>query len=286
MSRTLKDRLANFLTFLSHSQFINFRVIKPRLTMFKRSAYLFSGITLLLTTTLPFVPKASASAAGVHWEYSGDSGPPNWAKLTPEYGACGTGSNQSPINLTGLIDAQLKPIPFSYVSGRPEILNNGHTIQVNPSAGSSIEVDGIKFELKQFHFHAPSENQINGKSFPLEVHLVHADRDGNLAVVAVMVAEGKANKLLAEAWANIPKTEGEKTTLPAELSPVDILPTHHNYYRFSGSLTTPPCSEGVRWLVMKNSITASKAQIDQFKQVMHHPNNRPIQPIKARLVLE
>jgi carbonic anhydrase len=224
------------------------------------------------------------SSDGVAWDYVGEKGPDNWAKLSPDYGAC-AGSNQSPINLTGFIDAELKPIAFNYKAGSSEILNNGHTVQVNTLPGNSITVDGIEFELKQFHFHVPSENQIHGKSYPMEGHLVHADQHGNLAVVAVMVTEGEANEALAKAWAQMPE-KGEKVALTADISPLQILPAARDYYRFNGSLTTPPCSEGVRWLVMKQPISASKEQIEQFLQVIHHHNNRPVQPVNARPVLE
>ena len=239
----------------------------------------------LFVAGLMLVSGAAMSASGPHWEYSGETGPENWAKLSPEYSAC-AGSNQSPINLTGFIDAKLNPIIFHYKGDAGEILNNGHTVQVNALAGSSIMVDGIQFDLKQFHFHAPSENLIKGKSFPLEAHLVHADKDGNLAVVAVMFTEGKANKALDKAWAQMPKNEGDKFTLTAHLSPLELLPAKRDYYRFNGSLTTPPCSEGVRWLVLKHTVSASKEQIEAFSHVMHHPNNRPVQAIKARPVLQ
>ena len=225
------------------------------------------------------------SASGAHWEYFGDAGPDNWAKLSPEYSAC-AGKNQSPINLTGFIEAKLKPIVFNYKFGSEEILNNGHTVQINAVPGSCISVDGVQFELKQFHFHAPSENLINGKSFPLEAYLVHVDNEGNLAVVAVMFTEGKANKALEKAWAQMPKKEGDKLILSSGISPREILPRHRDYYRFNGSLTTPPCSEGVRWLVMKHPISASKEQIEEFAHLMHHPNNRPVQPVNARPVLK
>ena len=239
----------------------------------------------LFAVGLLLASSAAFSASAPHWEYSGETGPENWAKLSPEYSAC-AGKNQSPINIGGLIDAKLKPIVFNYKAGTTEILNNGHTVQVNAAAGSSIMVDGIQFDLKQFHFHAPSENLIKGKSYPLEAHLVHADKDGNLAVVAVMFSAGKASKALEKAWAQMPQKEGDKLGLTAKLSAQEILPSNRDYYRFNGSLTTPPCSEGVRWLVMKYPSTASKAQIEAFAHVMHHPNNRPVQSVNARPILE
>ncbi len=219
-----------------------------------------------------------------HWTYSGEAGPENWAKLSPEFGAC-AGKNQSPINLTGFIKSELKPIKISYKAGGNEILNNGHTVQVNYAGGSGISVDGIQFELKQFHFHAPSENHVKGESYPMEAHLVHADKDGNLAVVALMFKKGAENKSLAKIWSLIPKNAGEKAALPSSFDVANLLPASKAYYRFNGSLTTPPCTEGVRWLVMKASVSASQKQIEAFSQVMRHPNNRPVQPVNARPVL-
>jgi carbonic anhydrase len=131
----------------------------------------------------------------------------------------------------------------------------------------------------------PSENLIQGKSFPMEGHLVHADKDGHLAVVAVMVGEGEASKALETAWAQMPE-QGEKRALSSNISPLEILPEDRDYYRFNGSLTTPPCSEGVRWLVMKQPTSASKEQITKFLQVVRHHNNRPVQAVNARPVLE
>ena len=228
---------------------------------------------------------AAYAGSATYWTYSGEKGPDNWAKLRPDYAGC-NGKNQSPINLTGFIKADLKPIDFTYQPEGNEILNNGHTVQVNYAEGSSIVVDGIRFSLKQFHFHAPSENQINGKSYPMEAHLVHADKDGNLAVVAIMFIEGKENKTLAQAWSHMPKNSGDKQTVPSPVAAEGLLPSNRDYYRFNGSLTTPPCSEGVRWLVMKEPVSASRQQIQAFAHVMHHPNNRPVQPTNARLVLQ
>ena len=219
-----------------------------------------------------------------HWSYSGTDGPEHWAKLSPQYGAC-SGKNQAPINLTGFIEAKLEPIAFSYRAGGDEILNNGHTVQVSYAAGSSIAVDGHVFHLKQFHFHAPSENRVNGVSFPMEAHLVHADKDGNLAVVAILFRRGEANEALAEAWAKMPQRNGDRHAFPSHINAAGLLPTDRAYYRFNGSLTTPPCTEGVLWLVMKHPVPASQQQIEKFAGTMEQPNNRPIQPRNARAVL-
>lgn len=243
-------------------------------------------MTKLTTFVCALLVSGSAySGDKSHWGYSGHEGPENWAKLSSDNFAC-SGKNQSPVNLSGFIEADLSPIRFNYKQGGHEILNNGHTVQVNYKKGSSIKVDGQTFDLLQFHFHAPSENHINGHSYPLEAHLVHADKKGNLAVVAVMFKQGAANKGLKKAWSNMPKHAGDKHKLSQTVAADDILPKSREHYRFNGSLTTPPCSEGVRWLVMKNSVTASKQQIAAFSQVLHEPNNRPLQAVNARIILK
>ncbi|NOQ76291.1 MAG: carbonic anhydrase [Methylococcaceae bacterium] len=242
------------------------------------------------------------------WGYSGHEGPDNWASLTADNFVC-TGKNQSPINLTGFIKAELKPIKFSYQAGGNEVVNNGHTIQVNYEQGSRIELDGQIFNLLQVHFHAPSENHINGHSYPLEAHFVHASKQGELAVVAVMYEGGipktvlevhtdefrdkvvvavmsPQNKMLEEIWKVMPTTAGATHALKNRVNIDKLLPKHRDYYRFNGSLTTPPCSEGVRWLVMKDVVTISKEQINTFEAVLHEPNNRPLQSLNARSILQ
>ncbi|MEE9303253.1 MAG: carbonic anhydrase family protein [Thiotrichaceae bacterium] len=246
-----------------------------------KNIILISAIALL--TALSFSNAKAPHKA--HWGYQGKVGPSNWAQLSPEYSGC-TGQNQSPVNLTGFIESDLAPIAFHYEDGGNEIINNGHTVQVNYDVGSYITVDGVQFNLAQFHFHAPSENHINGKSYPLEAHLVHQDRHGNLAVVAVMFTEGAENEELAKTWSYMPKHKDEKHALSPALNVSDLLPENRDHYRFNGSLTTPPCSEGVRWFVMKSSVSASKAQIETFSDVLRHPNNRPLQAINARSVMQ
>ncbi|MBW3781365.1 carbonic anhydrase [Aeromonas veronii] len=237
----------------------------------------------LLACSLLLCPAVFAAAP--HWEYSGEAGPAHWAKLTPEFGQC-AGSNQSPVDLSGLVEAKLAPLVLHYQAGGNTVVNNGHTVQVGYAPGSTLQLDGTRFELKQFHFHAPSENLIEGKSYPLEGHLVHVSGKGEIAVVAVMFEAGKANSALAAAWSALPAKVGEIQALKTPLVAEQLLPENRDYYRFSGSLTTPPCSEGVRWLVMKQPVEVSQAQIDAFKAVMHHPNNRPVQPLNGRVVLQ
>lgn len=243
---------------------------------------------LILVAIAIVILASGAAYAGseTHWGYSGQNGPEHWGELSPEFTTCSTGQNQSPINLAGLVEADLEPLEINYQVGGKDSLNNGHTVQVNFASGSKISVDGHEFELKQYHFHTPSENQINGKSYPMEAHLVHADKDGNLAVIAVMFIEGKANKSLAQALTHVPEKVGDKYSLSSSVTAEGILPPNRDYYRFNGSLTTPPCSEGVWWLVMKEPVTASKAQIEKLAHVMHRPNNRPVQAVNARPVLQ
>lgn len=221
-----------------------------------------------------------------HWSYEGAGNPQHWAELEEGFKACGNGKNQSPVDLTGFVKSELPPIEFHYQASGDQVVNNGHTIQVNFPQGSSITVAGHTFALKQFHAHAPSENLINGKSFPLEAHFVHADGAGNLAVVAVMFEDGAANPELEKAWRAMPQHADEKAALKDKVLGTAIMPADKHYYRFNGSLTTPPCTEGVTWLVLKQPVTASHEQIAHFAHAMHHPNNRPVQPLHARVVLE
>jgi carbonic anhydrase len=237
----------------------------------------------------------SGPALSQHWSYEGESASENWGKLDPSFIMCGIGKNQPPINLDRLIGAQLKPLKLNYATGvaghaplvgATEILNNGHTVQVNYTPGSTIIVDGRAFEMKQFHFHSPSENRIDGKQFPLEAHLVHADATGNLVVLAIMFEEGASNTFLAKIWDRLPANKGDESKLQAGLNAEQMLPASKGYYYFNGSLTTPPCTEGVRWLVMKSPVTVSKAQVDRFAKAVGHPNNRPVQPVNARILLK
>jgi carbonic anhydrase len=251
--------------------------------MFKNKIMIALAASLLSTAAFAEDP---AHAAHPHWSYDGAEGPDHWADIEPEFSTCSAGKNQSPVNLTSFIKAELAPIKFDYKAGGEQIHNNGHTIQVNFAEGSSMTLNEHVFALKQFHVHSPSENQINGKSFPMEAHFVHADAKGRLVVVAVMFEEGKANAELEKAWKVMPHEAGEKVTLTEHILGTAVMPDDKAYYRFNGSLTTPPCTEGVTWLVLKNPVTASKKQIENFTHVMQHHNNRPVQPTNAREILE
>ncbi len=228
---------------------------------------------------------SQVASAQTHWSYEGEAGPANWGKLDPQFVMCAMGRNQSPIDLAGFTDADLKPMKMNYKPAASQIVNNGHTLQVDYAPGSTLVVDGREFELKQFHFHAPSENTLNGKHFPMEGHLVHADKNGNLAVVAIMFSQGADNPLLRRLWEHVPANKGDKQPLPAGLNASALLPSSRDHFAFNGSLTTPPCSEGVRWLVIKQPASASKAQIERFSGAVGEANNRPVQPLNARTVL-
>lgn len=245
-----------------------------------------SSVLASLVTAATLASSAATAAGGMHWSYSGDEGPAHWGELAPEFATCSSGRNQSPIDLTGMIEGELPGLEVRYEANGGETVNNGHTIQVNYAPGSDMTVGGKSFELKQFHFHSPSENTIGGRSYPMEAHFVHAGKDGNLAVVAVMFEIGQHNTELEKVWAQMPMEAGQETVLDEAVDAGILLPDDHAYYRFNGSLTTPPCSEGVGWFVLKSFAIASEEQIEKFVHVMGHDNNRPVQPINARLVVQ
>jgi len=229
-------------------------------------------------------------ASSTHWGYTGHTSPEHWGDISPDFAMCKIGKNQSPINIAESITLKtqaLNPIEFDYHADATEVVNNGHAIQVNVDSHSSITIDGKHFVLKQFHFHSPSENEINGKSFPLEAHFVHISKKGEIAVIAVLFELGKPNKSLQKVWEGMPQKAGEHKSLTLTSEEIaQLLPQNKEYYYFNGSLTTPPCSEGVKWMVMKNYITISKEQLKMFTQTMGVENNRPVQPINARKVLQ
>lgn len=241
---------------------------------------------VLLGAAFAGVCGALVASEGVEWGYSGDIGPKHWGGLSPEFSQCAFGKNQSPVDIKGAVDAELAPLELSYRAGGHEVVNLVHTAQVNYHPGSNLSVDDRKFHVTQFHFHAPSENHIDGKSFPMEMHVVNVDEDGNLAVIAVMFEEGEANEALQKVWEKLPGKPGGKFRMSETFDVTALLPEGKDYFRFNGSLTTPPCTEGVTWLVMKEAVPAARAQFEKFSGLMHEPNNRPIQPLNARRVLE
>ena len=232
-----------------------------------------------------------ADEGKAEWGYEGDTGPAKWGELSPEFSMCGQGKNQSPINIDpkkNVIDAKQPPIHFDYTMLIPErIHHNGHTVQVDMRSGGEITVDGKVFKLKQFHFHAPGEHTIAGTPFPMEMHFVHQADDGQLAVVAVPMMPGWPHPTVATLWRTLPQKKGDSFELPNNvLRSLEIDKNVTNYYRYNGSLTTPPCSEGVIWIVKRDRVTVSKPQVAALVKVLGHPNNRPLQPSNARLVIE
>jgi len=227
----------------------------------------------------------AAHAGPAHWSYSGPGGPEAWARLEPEYSKCGTGSRQSPIDIRGGIAVDLEPIRFDYRNSSFAVIDNGHTVQVNVEPGNGITIMGRRFELVQFHFHRPSEERVNGQQYEMVVHLVHKDAEGKLAVVAVLLDRGAAQSVVQTVWNNLPLEKGEELRAGTKIDLAQLLPSDRRYYTYMGSLTTPPCSEGVLWMVLKQPVQVSPEQLSIFSQ-LYPMNARPIQQGGGRLIKE
>ena len=230
--------------------------------------------------------KADARGDEVHWDYEGANGPQAWGKLKPEFNLCALGKRQSPIHIEegNTLSGPAEPINFAYTSSNGTVINNGHTIQVDIQGENSITVRGSTYRLLQFHFHTPSEEQINFKRFAMVAHLVHKNDEGQLAVVAVLLEPGTASPLIDKVWTYMPLDANDRVRMPRDmLNMNELLPADQRYYQFMGSLTTPPCSEGVLWMVLKQPMQISKSQFKLFTQI--YPNNaRPVQPLNGRPV--
>jgi carbonic anhydrase len=244
---------------------------------------LLSGLLLVLSTGAVF-----AGAATVHWTYEGEEGPEHWGELSPDFTLCKDGVNQSPVDLVADLHAELPELLFQYHGTPIREINNGHTIQLNVSPGNFLEVPekAMRYELKQVHFHSPSEHTVDGESFAMEIHLVHSNEDGHLAVVGVMIEEGEEDPMLNRIWSFMPEKVGESTESPLTVFEAGVMPPTRDYFAYNGSLTTPPCSEGVRWIVLSESLTASVAQIGRFKERVGPATNRPVQDHNARIILD
>jgi carbonic anhydrase len=232
-------------------------------------------------------PAAAAHDAGhaAHWSYDGEGGPGSWGAMKPEFATCTSGKRQSPIDIRGGIKVQLDPVQFDYRPSGFRVVDNGHTIQVNVGAGNSIEVMGRRYELLQFHFHRPSEERIDGRQFDMVAHLVHKDLEGRLAVVAVLLDRGSAQPLVQTIWNNLPLEKGDEVAAKGAIDMNALLPPDRSYFTYMGSLTTPPCSEGVLWMVMKQPVPISPDQIAIFSR-LYPMNARPIQSASGRLIKE
>lgn len=236
----------------------------------------------------------STAPRPVHWGYGGETGPDRWSSLTPVYALCGEGKSQSPINIVESVaqtaaswnfDYKTTSLRIAHNEHMEEIIDNGHTIQVTVDEGSTFTFDDKPYELKQFHFHTPSEHTLDGKHAPMEMHMVHQNQDGSLAVVGILFSEGDApNENFAKIVANLPNSKGEEKHLEDIRLELDVhLPDHNYAYHYLGSLTTPPCSEGVQWLVLQQPIVLTKDQIAEFSKRIG-PNNRPTQQVNDRTV--
>ena len=221
----------------------------------------------------------------VHWAYAGDTGPESWGRLKPEFQTCMLGKRQSPIDIRDGIPVQLEPIQFDYRSSGFRVIDNGHTVQVNVEPGNSITVNGRRYDLLQFHFHRPSEERINGRQFDMVAHLVHKDLEGRLAVVAVLLSQGSAHPLVQQVWNNLPLEKNQEQVAQSNLDLNQLLPDQRQYFTYMGSLTTPPCTEGVLWMVMKQPAMLSREQLAVFGK-LYPMNARPVQSASGRLIKE
>ncbi len=222
---------------------------------------------------------------GTHWSDEGDSGPAHRSKINVDWGKCGTGNRQSPIDIRDGMKVELEQISFDYHPSSFSVVDNGHTVQVGVSGGNYITVQNRMFELQQFHFHRPSEERINGKAFEMVVHLVHRDAQGRLAILALLLERGAPQATIQTVWNNLPLEKFETMQPSILLDPAEMLPARRDYYTYMGSMTEPPCSEGVLWMVMKQPVQASAAQMALFSR-LYPLNARPIQPTNGRIIKE
>jgi carbonic anhydrase len=225
------------------------------------------------------------------WSYEGATGAEHWSELDPDYAACNLGKEQSPIDIRNAEKADLPALRFEYKSGALKyLINNGHTIRVNyhdaPGSGNFLIVGDKRYQLTQFHFHRPSEEYIHGKPHDMVVHLMHEAADGKVAGVAVLLQAGGANATIEKLWEHMPMIEGKEEEIAGvEVSPAGLLPDDTAYYTYMGSLTAPPCTEGVTWFVLKTPVDISAEEISAFARL--YPRDvRPPQPLNGRVVKE
>lgn len=243
------------------------------------------ALTLLAGFALcPLCGPTGFAAEGPHWSYEGATGPDKWGELDAASKACSAGSQQSPIDIGETIPARLSPLHIAWKKSADTIVNNGHTIQVNFAAGSTLAAGKQNYTLLQFHFHRPSEHLIGGKSFPMEAHFVHRNAAGNLAVIGVLMATGRANPVFDKIVVTMPKSEGPPVKADAAIDPNRLLPPRRGYYRYAGSLTTPQCNEIVDWLLLAEPIQVAAKDVDAFAK-LYPMNARPAQKINRRFVL-
>ncbi|MFS2019595.1 carbonic anhydrase [Massilia sp. CT11-108] len=228
---------------------------------------------------------AAAPKHGTVWSYEGELGPANWSKINVDWAKCGTGNRQSPIDLRDGIKVNLEQISFDYHPSSFSEVNNGHTIQVTVGGGNFITVGNTVYELQQFHFHRPSEEKINGKGTEMVIHLVHKSAEGKIAIIAVLLERGQPHRLMQTIWDNLPLEKFDTVSPSIVIDPTDALPERREYFTYMGSLTEPPCTEGVLWMVFKQPMQASPAQMALFSR-LYPLNARPVQSTAGRLIKE
>ena len=226
---------------------------------------------------------AGAGAHGPAWGYAANLGPQSWASLHPSFSLCGSGQRQSPVDIRDGLPVDLEEVDFQYRPGFFSVPDNGHTVQVQVGKGNAIEIGARRYELTGFHFHLPGEERVDGRSFAMSIHLVHRDPQGRLAVVALVADEGPEHPAVQAVWNNLPLERGEFVAASVEFDPMTLLPARRGYYTYMGSLTTPPCTEGVLWIVMQQPIQVSPQQLAIFAR-LHPMNARPVQPLNGRVI--
>jgi carbonic anhydrase len=250
--------------------------------MKRRSIYFSAAASVAAAALVAGAPAVRAQEHAAHWSYSGAHGPAHWGAEDPSFATCSSGTRQSPIDIEAATTATLAPIDFAYKAFPLTVTDTHHSFQVNVPAGSGgITVGGEHYELVQFHFHRPSEELIHDKHYAMVAHLVHKNDKGELAVVALLIHKGADNAILKPIFDNFPAKGTESKVAGTNFDLMQLLPARHGYYTFEGSLTTPPCSEHVRWFVLKQAVQASAEQVGQFAARYPH-NARPAQPLNAR----
>jgi carbonic anhydrase len=248
------------------------------------------------TTPLAAAPPSARSAARAarpaappppppEWAYKGEGAPPSWARLKPEYRLCGSGQRQSPIDIRGGLAVDLEPVNFAYADSRFGVLDSGKTVKAGIAPGNHIEIGGQRFELQHLQFNRPSEHRIDGRQFEMSAHLVHRDAQGQLAIVELLIDRGPANPVVQTVWNNLPLEQGQEVPARVSLPLPALLPEDRRYFTYMGSLTTPPCTEGVRWVVMRQPVSLSAEQIELFARI-YPLNARPVQQLAGRRILQ
>jgi carbonic anhydrase len=239
---------------------------------------------LLALFLLGFAGAAAAQTAP--WDYEGPHGSLNWGKLDPAYSACSKGHSQSPIDIRNArLNKALAPVEFHYIAGPITEANDGRTILVWVDPGCYIVVSGVRYELVQFSFHHPGEHAIRGKLTDMDVQLVHKSADGKVAILDVLLNEdvGNPNATLSTLWAHMPTTSGAQQKITDMVNPAGLLPADRSYWTYQGSLSHPPCTEGVQWFVFEQELGISREQLRTFASYFRI-NSRPLQETHGRRI--